>query len=207
MCSPLVVPDKTWMKDAAASPHSSVRMFTSESYHRSFWMLLEHGVVLLDKEYKIIEANPYFVNLLGVTGAELIGRDIRDFIADEFVRTDTIVMNSLIDGLDGSYFREEEIIKQDRQRTQIPVKIIVTRVPAHLLDEFQHFIVQVYKNEDAALKIEQHRYKKVEQDWADILKSLFLQPWFTKTFLILIIIIVVLTALSGNLMPFLDKLF
>lgn len=204
----LVIPDQKWMKDALASDHSSFRLFTSESYHRSFWMLARHGVVLIDKEYKVIEANPYFVNLIGLAGAELIGRDIRDFIASEFVRTDTIVMNSLINGLDGSYYRTEEIIKQDKSRSPVPVKIIVTRVPAQLLDPFQHFIVQVYKNEEAAHVNEQLsiKNKKIEQGWSDIMKALFLQPWFAKTFLWIIIIIVVLTAISGNLLPFLDKL-
>lgn len=203
MCSELVRPDDEWIKSTEDSQYSSVRMFTAESYHRSFWSLLEHGVVLLDKEYTIIEANPYFVDLIGVPSAELIGRDIRDFINNRFVHTDTTVMDAIIEGLDSSYFRTETIHKMDKRRTPIPVKIIVTRVPSQLMEDFQHFIVQVYKIEKAAHVGEQQYIRKVDQDWGDIFKSLFLQRWFIT----LIIILLIFITLTGNLLPFLEKLF
>ena len=208
MCSPLVIPDKQWIKDSADFVYSSARMFTSQSYHRSFWSLLEHGVVLIDKEYHIIEANPYFVSLLGISGAELIGRDIREFISDEFVRTDTVVMNSLIEGLDSSYIHDEEIIcQQNRRRVPVPVRIIITRVPSQLLEDFQHFIVQVYKIEKTAHIGTQQYIKKLDQSWGDIFKALFLQPWFVKNFWWIAILVMFILILSGNLLPIVDKLF
>ena len=203
MCSELVRPDDEGIKSTEDSQYSSVRMFTAESYHRSFWSLLEHGVVLLDKEYTIIEANPYFVDLIGIPSAELIGRDVRDFIDNRFVHTDTTVMDAIIEGLDSSYFRTETIHKMDKRRTPIPVKIIVTRVPSQLMEDFQHFIVQVYKIEKAAHVGEQQYIRKVDQDWGDIFKSLFLQRWFIT----LIIILLIFITLTGNLLPFLEKLF
>ena len=208
MCSPLVTPDKQWIKDSADFAYSSARMFTSQSYHRSFWSLLEHGVVLIDKEYHIIEANPYFVSLLGISGAELIGRDIREFISDEFVRTDTVVMNSLIEGLDSSYIHDEEIICQEnRRRVPVPVRIIITRVPSQLLEDFQHFIVQVYKIEKTAHIGTQQYIKKLDQSWGDIFKALFLQPWFVKNFWWIAILVMFILILSGNFLPIVDKLF
>ena len=208
MCSPLVIPDKQWIKDSADFAYSSARMFTSQSYHRSFWSLLEHGVVLIDKEYHIIEANPYFVSLLGISGAELIGRDIREFISDEFVRTDTVVMNSLIEGLDSSYIHDEEIIRQEnRRRVPVPVRIIITRVPSQLLEDFQHFIVQVYKIEKTAHIGTQQYIKKLDQSWGDVFKALFLQPWFVKNFWWIAILVMFILILSGNLLPIVDKLF
>lgn len=208
MCSPLVIPDKQWIKDSADFAYSSARMFTSQSYHRSFWSLLEHGVVLIDKEYHIIEANPYFVSLLGISGAELIGRDIREFISDEFVRTDTVVMNSLIEGLDSSYIHDEEIICQEnRRRVPVPVRIIITRVPSQLLEDFQHFIVQVYKIEKTAHIGTQQYIKKLDQSWGDVFKALFLQPWFVKNFWWIAILVMFILILSGNLLPIVDKLF
>ena len=208
MCSPLVTPDKQWIKDSADFAYSSARMFTSQSYHRSFWSLLEHGVVLIDKEYHIIEANPYFVSLLGISGAELIGRDIREFISDEFVRTDTVVMNSLIEGLDSSYIHDEEIICQEnRRRVPVPVRIIITRVPSQLLEDFQHFIVQVYKIEKTAHIGTQQYIKKLDQSWGDIFKALFLQPWFVKNFWWIAILVMFILILSGNFLPIVDKFF
>jgi hypothetical protein len=61
MSNEVVRPNDEWVKEASTSESSSARMFTSESYHRSFWNLLEHGVVLVDENKTIIEANPYFV--------------------------------------------------------------------------------------------------------------------------------------------------
>lgn len=207
MCSELIRPDEKWIKDTLDSEYSSVRMFTSESYHRSFWSLLEHGVVLLDKEYKIIEVNPYFVDLIGVQAANLIGTDIREYISPEFVHKDTVVMDSLIAGLDSSYSHDEAIIKQDRRHAVIPVRIIVTRVPSHLLEDFQHFIVQVYKKNTATQIGEQQYIRKIDQSWGDIVKGLFLQPWFAKFFIWFVFIIIVLVTLSGDLLPLIDRIF
>ena len=207
MCSELVRPDEKWIEDTKESEYSSVRMFTSESYHRSFWSLLEHGVVLLDEQYKIIEVNPYFVELIGVQAANLIGTDIREYISPEFVHKDTVVMDSLIDGLDSSYCHDESIVKQDRRKTIIPVRIIVTRVPSHLLEDFQHFIVQVYKKNTATEINGQQYIRKVDQTWGDIFKGLFLQPWFAKFFIWFIFIIIVLVTLSGDLLPLIDRIF
>lgn len=207
MCSDLVRPDEKWIEDTKDSEYSSVRMFTSESYHRSFWSLLEHGVVLLDEQYKIIEVNPYFVELVGVQAINLIGTDIRNYISPEFVHKDTVVMDSLMAGLDSSYCHDESIIKQDRRHTVIPVRIIVTRVPSHLLEDFQHFIVQVYKKNTATHIGEQQYIRKIDQSWSDIIKGLFLQPWFAKFFIWFIFIIIVLVTLSGDLLPLIDRIF
>lgn len=207
MCSDLIEPDEKWIKSTKDSEYSSVRMFTSESYHRSFWSLLEHGVVLLDSEYKIIEANPYFVELIGVPAINLIGTDIRDYISSEFVHKDTVVMDSLIAGLDSSYCHDESIIKQDRRHTIIPVRIIVTRIPSHLLEDFRHFIVQVYKKDKASAIGDQLYIRKIDQSWSDIMKNMFIQPWFAKFFAAFIAILLVLITLSGNLAPVIDKVF
>ena len=206
MCSELVRPDEKWIENTMESEYSSVRMFTSESYHRSFWSLLEHGVVLLDKEYKVIEVNPYFVELIGVPAANLIGTDIREYISPEFVHKDTVVMDSLIDGLDSSYCHDESIVKQDRRKSIIPVRIIVTRVPSHLLEDFQHFIVQVYKRNTATEINGQQYIRKVDQPWSDIFKGLFLQPWFAKFFIWIVFIVIILVTLSGDLLPLIDKI-
>lgn len=206
MCNEVVRPDEEWMSGAASSKSSSVRMFTSESYHRSFWSLLEHGVVLVDENKLIIEANPYFVHMIGISSAELVGMHIADIIDTRYWRADNVNMNAMIRGVHSSYSSDEEIIHhQGRNTNLIPVRVIVTRVPSTLTDGFQHFIVHVYKIEKAIHINGQPFINQNEQSFGNILKNLLMQSWFIKTALWLIFILIIMLTLSGNLMPVLEK--
>lgn len=207
MCNMAVRTDEEWMKSTKDSPVSSVRMFTSESYHRSFWDLAEHGVVLLDKDKNIIEVNPYFVQLVGISAADLEGRNIAEIVGNRYWRSDNVNMNALMKGSYYSYSNDEEIIHiTARQNDLIPVRIIITRVPSTLTEEFQHFIVQVYKIEKTVQVDGQPFVNQINQSYGNILKNLLMQPWFVKTALWLIFILIIALALSGNLMPIIEKL-
>lgn len=198
--------DQDWLGSTEHSPVSSVRMFTSESYHRSFWDLAEHGVVLLDSDKNIIEANPYFVQLVGMSAADLEGRNIAEIVNTRFWRTDNVNLNALIKGSYYSYSNEEEIIHIGMRNNEfIPVRIIVTRVPSTLTDEFQHFIVQVYKIEKD-IQINGHPFvNSANQSYGNILKNLLMQPWFVQTALWILFVLIIMLTLSGNLMPIIEK--
>ena len=199
--------DDTWMKDAQNSSTSSVRMFTTESYHRSFWDLAEHGIVLLDADKNIIEANSFFVNLVGISAADLEGRNIADIVDGRYLRTDNINLNAILNGRYYSYSTDEEITQIRGNRHQlIPVRVIVTRVPSTLTDGFQHFIVQIYKIEKTVQINGQPFVNQNEQSFTNILKNLLMQPWFVKTALWIIFILIIALTLSGNLMPIIEKL-
>lgn len=207
MSNEVVRPNDEWVKEASTSESSSARMFTSESYHRSFWNLLEHGVVLVDENKTIIEANPYFVQLVGISAAELVGMHVSDIIDTRYWRADNVNMNALIRGIQSSYSSDEELIHHVARKTElVPVRVIVTRVPSTLTDEFQHFIVQVYKIEKAVVINGQPFVNQNEQSYSNILKNLLMQPWFIKTALWLIFILIVMLTLSGNLMPVIEKI-
>lgn len=203
----IVVADPTWIDRSKASPCASSRMFTSESYHRSFWELLEHGVVLVDENKHIIEVNPYFVELIGISAADLIGTDISTIIGDRFWRADNVNLNAIIRGTQSSYFSDEELKYKQRQNDLIPVRVIVTRVPANMLEGFQHFIVQVYKIEKAVQIDGQPFINQVNQSYSNIIKTLLTQPWFIKAALWFLAILIVMLTLSGNLMPVIEKFF
>lgn len=199
--------DDTWMEDAQNSSTSSVRMFTTESYHRSFWDLAEHGIVLLDADKNIIEANSFFVNLVGISAADLEGRNIADIVDGRYLRTDNINLNAILNGRYYSYSTDEEITQIRGNRHQlIPVRVIVTRVPSTLTDGFQHFIVQIYKIERTVQINGQPFVNQNEQSFTNILKNLLMQPWFVKTALWIIFILIIALTLSGNLMPIIEKL-
>lgn len=206
MHSMAVRADKDWLDDTANSPVSSVRMFTSESYHRSFWDLAEHGIVLLDANKNIIEANPYFVQLVGMSAADLEGKNISEIVTTRHWRTDNVNLNALIKGSYYSYTNEEEIIHIGAKVTDlVQVRIIVTRVPSTLTDEFQHFVVQVYKIEKAVQIDGQPFVNQANQSYSNIVKNLLMQPWFVQTALWILLILIVALTLSGNLMPVIEK--
>ena len=199
--------DQEWMESAQNSSTSSVRMFASESYHRSFWDLAEHGVVLLDSDKNIIEANSYFVNLIGISAADLEGKNINEIVGGRYIRTDNINLNALVRGTYYSYSSDEEIYQMRNHKQElIPVRVIVTRVPSTLTDDFQHFIVQIYKIEKAIQINGQPFVNQNEQSFSNIFKNLLVQPWFVKTVLWIIFVLIIALTLSGNLMPIFEKL-
>lgn len=208
MSNTAVRADAEWIEDTKTSPVSSVRMFTSESYHRSFWDLAEHGIVLLDKDKNIIEANPYFVQLVGQTAADLEGKNIVEIVGGRHWRTDNINLNALIKGSYYSYCNEEEIVSHENNRQElIPVRIIVTRVPSTLTEDFQHFVVQIYKIEKAVTINGQPFVNQINQPFENIFKNLLSQKWFVQTALWVVGILIICLLLSGNLMQLIEKFF
>lgn len=207
MSNSVVRADKEWLKVSENAEVPATRMFTSESYYRSFWDLAEHGVVLVDNNKQIIYANPYFVHMIGVTSAELIGMHISEIVDTRYWNVDNVNMNTLIRGGQYSYSNEEHIVRHaGRNNELIQVRVIVTRVPSTLTEDFQHFIVQIYKIERAVQVNGQPFVNQNEQSYTNIFKNLLMQPWFIKTALWFLAILVIMLTLSGNLMPVIEKL-
>lgn len=207
MSNSVVRSDKEWLEVSENAEVPATRMFTSESYYRSFWDLAEHGVVLVDNNKQIIYANPYFVHMIGVTSAELIGMHISEIVDTRYWNVDNVNMNTLIRGGQYSYSNEEHIVRHaGRNNELIQVRVIVTRVPSTLTADFQHFIVQIYKIERAVQVNGQPFVNQNEQSYTNIFKNLLMQPWFIKTALWFLAILVVMLTLSGNLMPVIEKL-
>lgn len=207
MSNSVVRADKEWLDVSENAEVPATRMFTSESYYRSFWDLAEHGVVLVDNNKQIIYANPYFVHMIGVTSAELIGMHISEIVDTRYWNVDNVNMNTLIRGGQYSYSNEEHIVRHaGRNNELIQVRVIVTRVPSTLTEDFQHFIVQIYKIERAVQVNGQPFVNQNEQSYTNIFKNLLMQPWFIKTALWFLAILVIMLTLSGNLMPVIEKL-
>lgn len=207
MSNSVVRSDKEWLEVSENAEVPATRMFTSESYYRSFWDLAEHGVVLVDNNKQIIYANPYFVHMIGITSAELIGMHISEIVDTRYWNVDNVNMNTLIRGGQYSYSNEEHIVcHAGRNNELIQVRVIVTRVPSTLTEDFQHFIVQIYKIERAVQVNGQPFVNQNEQSYTNIFKNLLMQPWFIKTALWFLAILVIMLTLSGNLMPVIEKL-
>jgi hypothetical protein len=145
--------------------------------------------------------------MIGITGAELIGMHISEIVDTRYWNVDNVNMNTLIRGGQYSYSNEEHIVRHaGRNNELIQVRVIVTRVPSTLTEDFQHFIVQIYKIERAVQVNGQPFVNQNEQSYTNIFKNLLMQPWFIKTALWFLAILVVMLTLSGNLMPVIEKL-
>jgi hypothetical protein len=145
--------------------------------------------------------------MIGITSAELIGMHISEIIDTRYWNVDNVNMNTLIRGGQYSYSNEEHIVRHVNKNNElIQVRVIVTRVPSTLTADFQHFIVQVYKIERAVQVNGQPFVNQNEQSYTNIFKNLLMQPWFIKTALWFLAILVIMLTLSGNLMPVIEKL-
>ena len=80
MSNRAIRPDKNWIEISENAEIPATRMFTSESYYRSFWDLAEHGVVLVDNNKQIIYANPFIGMIYERTKFEKRGHQYENFI-------------------------------------------------------------------------------------------------------------------------------
>lgn len=180
-------------------------MFSSQSYLDSFWIHAEHGIFLLDENTNIIDANPYFLDMLDCTLAEVQTKKLADITPNEFHRTDFTNINAIILGKQYSYTKDSELTKKMDKGNLIPVKLVATRVPSSLNYPFKHIIVQVYPrlNYDDMKKFGL-TYTE-DKSLLSIFKSLLFQPWFTKSLFALIAFICIILAFSGDLAMVINK--
>lgn len=174
-------------------------MFTSQSYLDSFWIHAEHGIFLLDENCNIIDANPYFLDIIGCTLTELHTKKLSDITPHEFHRTDFTNINAIILGKQYSYSRDIEVLNPDDHNKLIPVKLIATRIPSSLNYPFKHIIVQVYPRLDYDDMKKFGLTYKEDKSLITVFKMLLLQPWFTKALFLFLSFICIILAFSGEL--------
>lgn len=201
----IITIDGEWLDKIESTECPSYKLFTSESYYKSMWECTEHGIIIVDRHFCIIEANPYFAEMIGISSTDLQQSDIRSYLTIRSFNTDTNIMIGLIKGREFSHSTHGKIQKVKHPSNSCSqVQIIITRVPASLINEFQHFVIQVYQL-DKASAILGNPYLN-SQTWADLIKALLSQEWFVKYCLIGLIVLIILLILSGNLLPVIEYL-
>lgn len=182
----------------------SHRMFTTESYFSSFWRYAAHGVILIDEGFKIIEANPAFLALIGSDMAEIATKELKDIVSACEINTDYTIVNAIIRGKEYSATKEEDLKYEFGTVKYIPVKIVATRVPAALGLPFKHMIVHVYDLRCAhhGIDYKPNEYKNIT--WNTLIKQLITEHfiaifWFAVTLMTLL-------AFTGSLGETVDHL-
>lgn len=192
--SDIVKIDQMWM-DHINEPNTptSQRMFTTESYYMSLWEAAHHGILIVDCEGDIIEANRQALQLLKTTGAEIENCNIRDIIPDELLSMEFADFKTLIKGQRHQYARDMELTPIGRGQ-DLPVRVVVTRIPYSLTLPFQHSIIQIYRNSDI---FNLSKIGENNKSWNDILKDVVKDKF--GVILATIITLLILLFLSGTL--------
>lgn len=177
-------------------------MFTCQSYFDSFWATAEHGIIICDKQGKIISANPYMRDLLHCSLADIQKANLFNLISERFLKQDYTNIMSIINSDIYSYSTDNEFKEPSNPASLIPVHIVATRVPSSLQHPFQHLIIHIYEMRGAVFYDRMPPQLKETTDW----KTIFKQPWFLKWCFALISLIIILTGISGQLFPLIQKL-
>lgn len=183
----------------------SHKMFTSQSYYDAFWERCEHGVLLLDEECRVVDANPFILDLLGTNLVEIKSKCLQDIISERTIRADYTNIVSIIKANQYSYETKTDVNHKFKGVKMIPVKLIAMRVPSSLNYPFKHVIVNIYDIKDAVVYNEYDYISN--KSWSDLLKLYFAKGWVTKWLLLLITVIILFLGFSGKLMELMNLIF
>lgn len=207
--------DDKWIQHTLqSSTPISHRAFTNHSYYESFWERAEHGIIIVDENGTIMDANPCFYKMIETSKAEIIRKNIKDIVSKNSAITDIDNIRSVANGELYSVSIHNFFKYKNEKNSYISARLIITRIPSELCDDFEHIIIHIYPYEEETELIQNanttnendKNLTQQSKSWTEVFKSLFLQKWFIVILSLIITLIILLVAISGNLMPLLEKL-
>ena len=185
--------------DAATT---SQKMFSSESYYKTFWEHSLHPIAIVREDGRIVEANPAFCQLIGIETHQATGINIRNLVADGEFREDmrmidTMFLGQMIEGVT----EERWNFRLDSHGPYIPVRLKAMRIPATHNKPFRHIIIQVYD-------LRSTKYDMQGKNWAnkksrELVKELLMEHFGKILFAFMILLF--LLGLNGSLGDTIDK--
>ena len=173
------------------------RMFSSESYYKTFWEYSLNGVIIIDECGTIIEANPAFCDLLGLTFNEVHGENIKRFVADGEFREDMRIIDTLVVGKAIDVVKEEYVkFKFKDGGPFVPVRLKAVRIPTTINGKFRHILVQFY-DQRKAYKGGDDGDLDMSKPWSYLIKVILFKHFGKVASVLLFLLFMV--ALSGNL--------
>lgn len=193
----IVQHDDKWIEHISQpDAPTSHRMFSSESYYRSFWEDAQNGILIVDSQGEILEANPYMVRLLESTNADVEQCNVKDILpSDSWTATDYTNFTDLLNGKRYNFSDDTLVSRANDKRKQVAVRIVVTRVPSSLSLPFQHYVIHVFELE--RMTDYTNFMNKREESWLDLAKTIIKDKFNTLAWLIFGVICVYW--LSGSL--------
>lgn len=178
------------------------RIYSTKDYYYCCWGMARHGLLILDYRGLIIDVNPYFCEKIGYSREELLGKNINDFCvkAEDLHASDSINILTLLQSINQQSTNQCEL--KTKETKLFHVRWVATRIPASLSNPFSHSLVCVYflsKTNYSKIIDEINKIKKKESNilWK-ILDSLWAKC--------LIFLIIILTAIGGNLPDIVSKI-
>lgn len=143
--SDVVKADEAWLTHIKnPETPTSQCMFTSESYYTALWEHLHHGILIVDQDGEIIEANRKAIQILKTTGIEIEDCNLKDIIPAGEWDVEYGDYRTVVEGKTHEAIREMNVkTVQDKFKT-IPVRLVTTRIPWSLTHPFQHTIIHLY---------------------------------------------------------------
>ena len=180
----------------------SQKMFSSESYYKTFWEHSLHALAIVNEEGRIVEANPSFCNLIGIETHDAVGINIRNLVADGEFREDmrmidTMVLGQMVEGVTDERWN----FRLDAHGPFIPVRLKAMRIPANRNRPFKHIIIQVYDLRSTQYNMQGTNWG--DRTWGDIIKQLTVEHFGKIASLLLVLLI--LLGLNGNLGKTVDR--
>lgn len=116
----------------------------------SVWYPSFDGLAIVNQDFTFRDVNPQWLDMLGITPAELIGKSFTDITPIEVRELDIQNAKLTIDGVISTYMMHKEYEFQNG--TSKKVALLVTRVPKDTRKPFQFFLSRIMLEEEAVIE-------------------------------------------------------
>ena len=177
------------------------RIYSTKDYYYCCWKMARHGLLVLDYRGLIMDINPYFCEKIGYSKEELLGKNINDFCvrAEDLHASDSINILTLLQSINQQTTNQCEL--RNKETRLFRVRWVANRIPASLASPFSHSLVCVYFLGESSYNQIVDEFNKLKKKESNILWKILDSLWAKAT----ILIIVILSALSGNLPDLINK--
>jgi hypothetical protein len=176
-------------------PFNAKKIYSTRDYYFIGWQVARHGILILDFQGKIVDANPFFCEQMDFQKSELIGKKVSDFCvrADDLYGSDSINILTLLQSTN-----QQQISKcnlETKENKLFRCRWVANRIPADLTYPFSHSLVYVYFLSEINYSNLLNQVKKIEKKESNPLYRFLDSVWIK----ILFLTIVILSALGGKL--------
>lgn len=192
---------------ASEDDRVAMEIYSTESYFDAGWGHVAHGMLILDDNGVIVDANPFFCLKMNLLRREIKGLNIHDFcvLADDLTNSDYINVYSLLQNRSVKVMNTCNL--KDQENKLFRVKWVAHRIPSNLKYQFIHSVVHVYfiseSSFDKMKRLVEHEEDKENANALIRFITKFFDSTAGKAFIFLVLI---LTAVGGSLPSLIEKL-
>lgn len=175
-------------------------IYTTYDYYMTGFNNVKHGFLILNFKGEIIDVNPFFCAKLGYLREELISKNIKMFSVNNDNLCDSDSINILTLLTNTTIQATNQCNLKNKEQKLFRCRWVCNRIPVSLDNPFSHSIVHVYF-------LNEVNYEKIVETVSKIDKkesSLLYRLLDSTGGKIIVVIILILIAISGNLPKILE---